>query len=126
MNKEFKITLSDWTKSNIKSLELIHQQANDNLKYTLAVSDKISSLAFVILAILIPVVTFTLTLLFDDKAGCIDTKNSRNLMIALEPEAASLCCRRLSIANYASSEGIKFLPGMQYMVLDCGGSLVFG
>lgn len=49
---------------------------------------------------------------------------SRNqLMIALEPEAASLFCKYLPIEKLQGSEGgiSAFKPGSRYLVLDAGG-----
>ncbi|KAK3596863.1 hypothetical protein CHS0354_039858 [Potamilus streckersoni] len=48
----------------------------------------------------------------------------RQLTIALEPEAASLLCRELSIGNEASSRISTFKEGSRYMILDCGGGTV--
>lgn len=52
---------------------------------------------------------------------------SRNqLMIALEPEAASLFCKYLPIEKLQGSEGgiSAFKPGSRYLVLDAGGGTV--
>lgn len=52
---------------------------------------------------------------------------SRNqLMIALEPEAASLFCKYLPIEKLQGSEGGigAFKPGSRYLVLDAGGGTV--
>ena len=47
------------------------------------------------------------------------------LVIALEPEAASLYCRRLEIDHFICGEGgaksANFKPGTNYMVIDAGG-----
>ena len=39
------------------------------------------------------------------------------LILALEPEAASLCCRQ-------NRKELKFESGTKYMVVDCGGGTV--
>ena len=47
------------------------------------------------------------------------------LMIALEPEAASLYCRYLPIKK--GDEGnslVSFQPGTKYIVLDAGGTVL--
>jgi hypothetical protein len=51
-------------------------------------------------------------------------------MIALEPEAASLYCKYLTIQKQkdgkAESEVLSsFEPGARYMVVDAGGNYVF-
>ena len=53
----------------------------------------------------------------------MSTKDAKHLVIALEPEAASMCCRRLNIAQYEGKEKYAFPMGTKYMVLDCGGEL---
>ena len=42
---------------------------------------------------------------------------SKDLILALEPEAAALCCRQ-------NKKELKFTPGIKYMVVDCGGGTV--
>lgn len=46
-----------------------------------------------------------------------------NLLIALEPEAASLCCRHLPLNTMkgCSSGFVPFTPGSKYLVFDAGG-----
>ena len=45
------------------------------------------------------------------------------LSIALEPEAASIFCRHLSVDHFVGDETISTLPaGTKYMVLDAGGT----
>ena len=51
----------------------------------------------------------------------MSTKDAKNMVIALEPEAASVCCHRLNIAQYNGKEKYTFPHGTKYMVLDCGG-----
>ncbi|XP_053400410.1 heat shock 70 kDa protein 12A-like [Mercenaria mercenaria] len=57
-----------------------------------------------------------------DKAGIMD----KHLMIALEPEAASLCCRHLqvNIIGGCSIGFVPFAPGSKYLVFDAGGGTV--
>ena len=57
------------------------------------------------------------------QGGCISDVNAKNLMLSLEPEAASLCCRRPATAGYQSEDGIAFPPDTKYLVLDCGGEV---
>ncbi|XP_033743668.1 heat shock 70 kDa protein 12A-like [Pecten maximus] len=59
------------------------------------------------------------------KAGIL----SRNLVLALEPEAASLYCKtipidRMDTGNPGETSIIPFREGMSYMVLDIGGGTV--
>ena len=56
-----------------------------------------------------------------EQGGCITDVTANNLILALEPEAASLCCRRPAIAGYRSEDGITFPPDTVYLLLDCGG-----
>ncbi|XP_058719121.1 heat shock 70 kDa protein 12B-like [Poecile atricapillus] len=62
------------------------------------------------------------------EAGIISDMLSRNLIIALEPEAASLWCKQLPQEGFMadSSDKKKFedSPGIQYIVVDCGGGTV--
>ena len=48
---------------------------------------------------------------------------NENLLIALEPEAASLCCRHLpmDVMNGCASGFVPFSPGSKYLVFDAGG-----
>ncbi|XP_045203146.2 heat shock 70 kDa protein 12A-like [Mercenaria mercenaria] len=57
-----------------------------------------------------------------DKAGIMD----QHLMIALEPEAASLCCRYLPMTTLGGcgSGFVPFAPGSKYLVFDAGGGTV--
>ncbi|XP_060576629.1 heat shock 70 kDa protein 12A-like [Ruditapes philippinarum] len=56
------------------------------------------------------------------KAGISD----ENLLIALEPEAASLCCRHLPMnaIGGGSCNFVPFAPGSKYLVFDAGGGTV--
>lgn len=49
--------------------------------------------------------------------------DSNRLVIALEPEAASILCKELQLAKYEDgSDSINvFSPGQRYLVLDAGG-----
>ncbi|XP_005488761.1 heat shock 70 kDa protein 12A [Zonotrichia albicollis] len=61
------------------------------------------------------------------EAGIISDMLSRNLIIALEPEAASLWCKKLPHEGFmADSSDKKFedSPGIQYIVVDCGGGTI--
>ena len=47
-------------------------------------------------------------------------------MIALEPEAAAMYCRKLPIEKFAPGSGSNlgvFRPGAKYMVADLGGKM---
>ena len=54
------------------------------------------------------------------QSGCIKSKDSKQLIIALEPEAASFHCRQLDLSPFQDSE-LCFPSGLRYLVLDCGG-----
>ncbi|XP_041907004.1 heat shock 70 kDa protein 12B-like isoform X1 [Corvus kubaryi] len=62
------------------------------------------------------------------EAGIISGMLSEKLIIALEPEAASLWCKQLPQEGFMadSSDKKKFedSPGIQYIVVDCGGGTV--
>ncbi|XP_050181251.1 heat shock 70 kDa protein 12B-like isoform X2 [Myiozetetes cayanensis] len=62
------------------------------------------------------------------EAGMISGMLSKNLIIALEPEAASLWCKQLPQEGFMadSSDKKKFedSPGIQYVVVDCGGGTI--
>ncbi|XP_027578521.1 heat shock 70 kDa protein 12A-like [Pipra filicauda] len=62
------------------------------------------------------------------EAGMISDMLSKNLIIALEPEAASLWCKQLPREGFMadSSDKKKFedSPGIQYIVVDCGGGTI--
>eukprot|EP00105_Crassostrea_gigas_P014861 XP_011431681.1 PREDICTED: heat shock 70 kDa protein 12A isoform X2 [Crassostrea gigas] len=57
-----------------------------------------------------------------EKAGI----DSNRLVIALEPEAASILCKELQLAKYEDgSDSINvFSPGQRYLVLDAGGGTI--
>ena len=60
------------------------------------------------------------------QAGYIKTKDSSQLLIALEPEAASLFCRGLDLNNFITGASnvtaASFGPGTRYLVIDAGGN----
>lgn len=58
------------------------------------------------------------------QAGIISDVNSRSLVIALEPEAASLHCRRLDVHGFVGEDEYReanFKTGTKYLVIDAGG-----
>ncbi|KAG9271767.1 heat shock 70 kDa protein 12A-like [Astyanax mexicanus] len=63
------------------------------------------------------------------EAGLVTESEPDRLIIALEPEAASVWCRQLPSegfieGNIVGAEKIKEVPGTQYMVVDCGGGTI--
>ncbi|CAM4507465.1 unnamed protein product [Leuciscus chuanchicus] len=58
------------------------------------------------------------------QAGLVTESEPEKLVIALEPEAASVYCKQLPkegfIAECQSEETLENDPGTQYMVVDCG------
>lgn len=65
------------------------------------------------------------------QAGLIDSLDSGQLVIALEPEAASLHCRTLPVDEFSQDYGDTTQPGglqlntgAKYMVIDAGGKFV--
>uniref|UniRef100_A0A8B9Q019 Heat shock 70 kDa protein 12A n=1 Tax=Apteryx owenii TaxID=8824 RepID=A0A8B9Q019_APTOW len=72
-------------------------------------------------------VTWVITVpaIWSAAAGLISDMFSEKLIIALEPEAASLWCKQLPQEGFMvdSSDNKKFedSPGIQYIVVDCGG-----
>ena len=68
------------------------------------------------------------------QAGLASEKRSSQLIIALEPEAASLYCRRLKLNQLVNDHATKpdnclhiekcFEKGSRYFVVDCGGGTV--
>ena len=54
---------------------------------------------------------------------------SPNLIIALEPEVASLYCRTLAMQNFVGMDHepgkMMMEPGEIYMIVDCGGMRSF-
>ena len=60
------------------------------------------------------------------QGGLIDNVYSNQLVIALEPEAASLYCRTLPASTFSSNKEstetkATFEPGTKYLVVDAGG-----
>jgi hypothetical protein len=58
----------------------------------------------------------------------IDRLNSDQLLIALEPEAASLHCRHLADTDFVGYKDNNlskptFEPGTKYLVVDAGGKV---
>ena len=53
----------------------------------------------------------------------IKVRNSKNLLIALEPEAASIFCRSLDLSPFedSKSDGVRFKSGQKLLVIDAGG-----
>lgn len=62
------------------------------------------------------------------EAGLISDMISEKLIIALEPEAASLWCKQLPqqgfIAEASDKKKFEDSPGIQYIVVDCGGGTI--
>ncbi|XP_065598888.1 heat shock 70 kDa protein 12A-like [Cyrtonyx montezumae] len=62
------------------------------------------------------------------EAGLISDMLSEKLIIALEPEAASLWCKQLPqegfLAEGSNKKKFEDSPGIQYIVVDCGGGTV--
>ncbi|KAI8761497.1 heat shock 70 kDa protein 12A-like isoform X3 [Biomphalaria glabrata] len=63
------------------------------------------------------------------KGGLIDKPNSEQLVIALEPEAASLHCRNLPATDFVGYKDStlskpSFEPGTKYLVVDAGGGTI--
>uniref|UniRef100_W5L047 Heat shock 70 kDa protein 12A-like n=1 Tax=Astyanax mexicanus TaxID=7994 RepID=W5L047_ASTMX len=63
------------------------------------------------------------------EAGLVTDYEPDRLVVALEPEAASVWCRQLPSEGFMEgdlegSEKIEEVPGTQYMVVDCGGGTI--
>uniref|UniRef100_A0A3B1JPU7 Heat shock 70 kDa protein 12A-like n=1 Tax=Astyanax mexicanus TaxID=7994 RepID=A0A3B1JPU7_ASTMX len=63
------------------------------------------------------------------EAGLVTEYQPDRLIVALEPEAASVWCRQLPRDGFverdlAASDKIKDFPGTKYMVVDCGGGTI--
>lgn len=62
------------------------------------------------------------------EAGLVAESDPEKLLIALEPEAASVFCKALPsdgfIAEEFCEETLEQKPGTQYMVVDCGGGTI--
>ncbi|MEQ2279240.1 hypothetical protein AMECASPLE_007438 [Ameca splendens] len=62
------------------------------------------------------------------EAGIVTEKTKDTLIIALEPEAASVWCKKLPSDGFItpnhSRESLDQSPGTQYIVADCGGGTI--
>ncbi|KAM4608351.1 heat shock protein family A (Hsp70) member 12A.3 [Polymixia lowei] len=62
------------------------------------------------------------------EAGIVTEKKADKLVIALEPEAASIWCKKLPsdgfIAENREKHKLEQDPGTQYIVVDCGGGTI--
>ncbi|KAL6459442.1 hypothetical protein MHYP_G00329140 [Metynnis hypsauchen] len=63
------------------------------------------------------------------EAGLVTESDPERLIVALEPEAASVWCKQLPSDGFLESNleeagKIEEVPGTQYMVVDCGGGTI--
>ena len=64
------------------------------------------------------------------KAGIASANNPEQLLIALEPEAASIHCRDKKMKDFTSERGdagisdVFARPAAKYLVVDIGGNLI--
>ncbi|XP_038128977.1 heat shock 70 kDa protein 12A-like [Cyprinodon tularosa] len=62
------------------------------------------------------------------QAGIVADGNGKNLVVALEPEAASVYCKKLPadgfIAEKQGKNRFDLFPGTKYIVVDCGGGTI--
>uniref|UniRef100_A0A8C6UY41 Heat shock 70 kDa protein 12A n=1 Tax=Neogobius melanostomus TaxID=47308 RepID=A0A8C6UY41_9GOBI len=62
------------------------------------------------------------------QAGIVSRDNGEKLVIALEPEAASIWCKKLPAEGFLSENhsrtSLQQTPGTQYIVVDCGGGTI--
>ncbi|GLD68508.1 heat shock 70 kDa protein 12A-like protein [Lates japonicus] len=62
------------------------------------------------------------------KAGIVTKGTEDRLVIALEPEAASVWCKKLPAEGFISQnhggDSLEHSPGTQYIVDDCGGGTI--
>ncbi|KAL7882339.1 hypothetical protein AOLI_G00091880 [Acnodon oligacanthus] len=63
------------------------------------------------------------------EAGLVAESEPERLIVALEPEAASVWCKQLPKEGFmegdlTEAETIEQVPGTQYMVVDCGGGTI--
>ncbi|KAM9709483.1 heat shock 70 kDa protein 12A-like [Menidia menidia] len=62
------------------------------------------------------------------EAGIVTKGNEHKLVISLEPEAASVWCKKLPadgfIMQYHARNALDQTPGTQYIVVDCGGGTI--
>ena len=63
------------------------------------------------------------------KAEMVSNKNPEQLLIALEPEAASIHCREMKMREFANEQGdatvsdVFARPESKYLVIDIGGKI---
>lgn len=61
------------------------------------------------------------------QAGIVTPRKEDKLVIALEPEAASIWCKTLPADGFITQghrgNALDHAPGTQYIVVDCGGIL---
>ena len=68
---------------------------------------------------------------FNKQAGIGSKDNPKQLIIALEPEAAAVFCWEKKLSWLENHKGVKTKdsdlpkPGSDYMVVDIGGELLF-
>nr|XP_015194949.1 PREDICTED: heat shock 70 kDa protein 12B-like isoform X1 [Lepisosteus oculatus] len=61
------------------------------------------------------------------EAGLVSEMSSENLILALEPEAASVWCKQLPREGFVAEGGDNTFaqtPGVQYIAVDCGGGTI--
>lgn len=62
------------------------------------------------------------------QAGIVSKGSEGKLVIALEPEAASIWCKKLPADGFLSEDhnrtALQQTPGTQYIVVDCGGGTI--
>jgi len=62
------------------------------------------------------------------QAGIVTEGNEHKLVIALEPEAASVWCKKLPADGFITQnhdrDALDESPGTQYIVVDCGGKVL--
>ncbi|XP_030581871.1 heat shock 70 kDa protein 12A-like [Archocentrus centrarchus] len=62
------------------------------------------------------------------QAGIVTEGTNHNLIIALEPEAAAVWCKKLPAKGFITENhgrgALDQSPGTQYMVVDCGGGTI--
>ncbi|XP_066533886.1 heat shock 70 kDa protein 12B-like [Hoplias malabaricus] len=63
------------------------------------------------------------------EAGLVSESNPERLIVALEPEAASVWCKQLPSEGFMEgdleeAETLEQISGTQYMVVDCGGGTI--
>uniref|UniRef100_A0A3B3XGS2 Heat shock protein family A (Hsp70) member 12A.2 n=1 Tax=Poecilia mexicana TaxID=48701 RepID=A0A3B3XGS2_9TELE len=67
-------------------------------------------------------------MVLDSKAGIVAEGGEEKLVIALEPEAASIWCKNLPSEGFISEkhneESLDQSAGTQYIVVDCGGGTI--